>query len=173
VVLIPDENGSVGRVLVRNDEGSAELAEPLAAVSTARGTAPGVFKTNRETVDRTFAGALAATPRSPVIYVIYFLSALAEIDPRSSGELARAVAAARATANADISVVGHSDATGNDAQNLTLSLERARRIRDALVAGGVATEIIELEYHGSNNPRVPRPRGVPEPANRRVEVTIR
>jgi outer membrane protein OmpA-like peptidoglycan-associated protein len=70
-------------------------------------------------------------------------------------------------------VVGHSDSVGQEGANLVLSMYRANTIRSALVGGGIPPPDIEVGYHGSNNPRVPRPRGVPEPKNRRVEVTIR
>jgi outer membrane protein OmpA-like peptidoglycan-associated protein len=74
-------------------------------------------------------------------------------------------------ANVDLSVVGHVDR--KDAYNSALSLERAQIVRDALVAAGIPSEVIEIAYHGANNPLVPTPRGVPELRNRRVEVTIR
>jgi len=73
----------------------------------------------------------------------------------------------------DISVVGHTVVTGSDAYNSALSLKRAEIVRDALVGAGVPGEVIEIAYHGANNPLVPTPRGVPELRNRRVEVTIR
>jgi len=98
---------------------------------------------------------------------------LTEPDPGSRGNFAAAIAAARGTPNADISVVGHTDSTGSDAYNLALSLRRAETMRSALVAAGVPSDIIEITYHGANNPLIPTPRGVPELRNRRVEVTIR
>ncbi|MBV9375975.1 MAG: OmpA family protein [Alphaproteobacteria bacterium] len=79
----------------------------------------------------------------------------------------------KARPNADISVVGHADATGSDAYNQALSLRRAQIVRDGLVAAGAPSEVVEIGYHGPNNPLVPKPRGVPELRNRRVEVTIR
>jgi hypothetical protein len=72
-----------------------------------------------------------------------------------------------------ISVVGHADATGSDAENLDLSLHRANLVRDQLVESGVPAGIIEVAYHGANNPLVPTKRGIAEPRNRRVEITIR
>jgi OOP family OmpA-OmpF porin len=98
---------------------------------------------------------------------------LTELDSRSRGDLAAATAAAKGTANVDISVVGHADATGAHPYNLALSLRRAETVRDALIAAGVPRDIIEIGYHGANNPVIPAPRGVPEARNRRVEVTIR
>lgn len=174
VVLIPDENGTVGKVDVHEGVSTAELDKPLAAVNAgSEGSLYHVFAAQRTDIDSEFAGALAATPRAPLVYILYFQSGLTELDPRSRDNFAAATAAAKGTSNADISVVGHADATGSDAYNSALSLKRAETIRDALVAAGIPQDIIEIDYYGANNPLIPTPRGIPESRNRRVEVTIR
>ena len=174
VILIPDENGTVGKLAVHEGASTAELDRPLAAVNAgSEASVRNVFTAQLADVDSEFAGALAATPRAPVVYILYFQSGLTELDPRSRGDLAAATAAAKGISNVDIGVVGHADATGSDAYNSALSLKRAQTVRDALVAAGVPNDVIEIEYHGANNPLIPTPRGVPEPRNRRVEVTIR
>jgi outer membrane protein OmpA-like peptidoglycan-associated protein len=174
VVLLPDEDGTVGKATVQEGGGTAGLDKPLAAVNAGSESSLGnVFTALRSDVEVEFAGALEATPRAPRVYLVYFLPGSTELDPRSRSELAVASAAAKSTTNADISVVGHADATGSDAYNQALSLRRAEVIRDGLVAAGAPSEVIEITYHGANNPLVSTPRGVSEPRNRRVEVTIR
>jgi outer membrane protein OmpA-like peptidoglycan-associated protein len=174
IILLPDENGTVGKVAVHAGTSSTELDKPLAAVNAgSEASLRNVFTAQRSDVDAEFAGALAAAPRAPVVYILYFQTGLTELDPGSRGNFAAAIAAARGTPNADISVVGHTDSTGSDAYNLALSLRRAETMRSALVAAGVPSDIIEITYHGANNPLIPTPRGVPELRNRRVEVTIR
>jgi outer membrane protein OmpA-like peptidoglycan-associated protein len=173
VVLIPDEAGTVGQISVEEDNRKDELSVPYTAEQTDPGRAERVFATDEKTVDTAFSGALAATPRKPASYVIFFLNGQTVVDPRSVDTLSATIQAARTIPFADISVVGHSDSVGDDDANLVLSMFRAQTIRAALVGGGVSSSAIDVGYHGSNNPRVPRPRGVPEPENRRVEVTIR
>jgi outer membrane protein OmpA-like peptidoglycan-associated protein len=174
VVLIPDEPGTVGKISVERDHAKDELSVPYTAEETdAKGKALGVFATDEKTVDAAFSGALSGTPRKPLVFVLFFLNGQTVLDPRSADTLNAAIAAARTTRFADISVVGHSDSVGNDDTNLVLSMFRAQTIRAALIKGGVPPSVIDISYHGANNPRVPRPRGVPEPENRRVEVTIR
>ena len=174
VILIPDENGTVGKIAVHEGASTAALDRPLAAVNAgSEASVRNVFTAQLADVDSEFAGALAATPRAPLVYILYFQSGLTELDPRSRGDLATATAAAKGTSNLDISVVGHADATGSDSYNSALSLKRAQTIHDALVAAGVPNDVIEVDYHGANNPRIPTPGGVAEPRNRRVEVTIR
>jgi outer membrane protein OmpA-like peptidoglycan-associated protein len=174
VVLIPDEGGTVGKVEVDKSGVQNELSNAYAAVGTGSGSrANEVFVADRTAVERAFAGALSAQPPTPVVHAIFFVIGQAEIDPGSDAELKATVAAALATRYASISVVGHSDAIGDDAENLALSLRRATAVRDILVKAGLPESEIDIGYHGSNNPLVPTPRGVPEPRNRRVEVTIR
>jgi outer membrane protein OmpA-like peptidoglycan-associated protein len=174
VILIPDENGTVGAVFVHEGVSTVELDRPLTAVNAgSEASLRNVLSVQQPEVDSEFAGALEATPRPPIVYILYFETGSTELDTKSRGDFAAAIAAAKGTSNIDISVVGHADATGSDAENLALSLRRADKVRDALIAAGVPTDIIEVTYHGANNPRVPTPRGVSEPRNRRVEVTIR
>jgi peptidoglycan-associated lipoprotein len=174
VVLLPDENGTVGKVSVHEGDATAELTKPLAAVNAGSEAAlRDVFTAQPSDVDKEFAGALAAAPRAASTYLLYFQTGSTELDPNSRDHLAAAIAAAKGTANLDISVVGHADATGSNAHNSALSLKRAEIVRDALVGAGVPSEVIEIAYHGANNPLVPTPRGVAKLRNRRVEVTIR
>jgi outer membrane protein OmpA-like peptidoglycan-associated protein len=174
VILLPDENGTVGKLVVHEGGSTAELDKPLTAVDAgSEASLRTVFTTQRPDVESEFAGALDAAPRAPLVYILQFQPGLAELDSRSRGDLAAATAGAKGTSYADISVIGHADATGTDPYNLALSLKRAETVRDSLVAAGVPSDIIEITYHGANNPLIPTPRGVPEARNRRVEVTIR
>jgi len=174
VVLIPDEAGGVGKISIEEHNEKDELSIPYTAEQTDMNEKLGpIFATEAKTVASAFSGALAATPRTPAIYVIFFLNGQTVLEPRSVDTLSASIVAARTTPFADISVVGHSDSVGSDDANLVLSMYRAQTIRTALISSGVSPSVIDLGYHGSNDPRVARPRGVPEPENRRVEVTIR
>jgi OmpA-OmpF porin, OOP family len=174
VVLIPDENGAVGKVVVQKGAITTELDKPFAAVNAgSESSVRDVFTAERADVESAFAGALAATPRAPIVYVLYFLSGSTEVDAKSRGDLLAAAATAKKMSDIDVSVVGHADATGSDAYNEALSLKRAETVRDALVTAGIPRSVIGIAYYGASDPLVPAPRGVPEPRNRRVEITIR
>ena len=174
VVLLPDEDGVTRRAVVRSAAAVVELDEPLAAVAVQpSGQLSDVMQLRRNDVSAAFAGALNATPRPVGRHIVYFVLGEAVVEPHSRGTLTAAIGAARATEHADVSVTGHSDAIGSDQFNLELSLLRAQAVRDALTHAGVPAPIIEVSYHGANNPLVPTPKGTPEPRNRRVEITIR
>jgi adhesin transport system outer membrane protein len=174
VVLLPDEDGHTGRVLVHDAAGQVDLGQPLADTDLGAGKGAGAVSVAKQSdVDDSFAAVMKAMPRKPASFVLYFRSEATDILPDSRPALAAAIAAAKAESNVDISVVGHSDAAGAESYNLALSLRRAQSIRDGLVAAGIPANAIEIAYHGANNPLVPTAPGVHEPRNRRVEVTVR
>ena len=98
VVLLPDEDGSVGKATVQEGGSAAHLEKPLSAVNAGSEASLGnVFTAQRSDVEAEFAGALEAAPRAPRVYLLYFLPGSTELDPRSRGELAAASAAAKST----------------------------------------------------------------------------
>ena len=73
----------------------------------------------------------------------------------------------------DISVTGHTDTSGDAAQNLQLGLERATLVSTMLASPKLSAANVTIESHGEKNLLVPTPDNTEEPRNRRVEVTIR
>ena len=75
-------------------------------------------------------------------------------------------------------VEGHTDAKGSDAYNQTLSEQRARAVKDWLVARGAVPAATPTKGWGERRPVAPnaRPDGSDDPAgrqkNRRVEVVL-
>ena len=70
-------------------------------------------------------------------------------------------------------VSGSSDAVGQPADNLLLSQRRATAVVRGMIARGIPAERTQILAKGETNPAVPARRGVPEPQNRRVEITWR
>jgi outer membrane protein OmpA-like peptidoglycan-associated protein len=52
-------------------------------------------------------------------------------------------------------------------------LKRARAVASILLGEGVDPSVLDITSHGENNPLVPTGDQVPEPRNRRVEITVR
>ena len=65
-------------------------------------------------------------------------------------------------------IEGHTDASGNEAVNKTLSEQRAAAVREALLAAGVDGTRIEVAGFGSDQPIEGYDKG--NPINRRVEA---
>ena len=69
-----------------------------------------------------------------------------------------------------IAITGHTDASGNEADNLALSLDRARVVREALVRRGIPRTSLRARGVGSSEP-MERLTGE-DPANRRIEFSV-
>ena len=78
----------------------------------------------------------------------------------------------RESGSAAIRVIGHADRAGSIAYNKTLSLKRAKTVRQALVAEGVARDAISISGRGESEPMVPTADGAREPQNRRVHISF-
>jgi outer membrane protein OmpA-like peptidoglycan-associated protein len=74
--------------------------------------------------------------------------------------------------SATVTVVGHTDSTGNDAINNPLSLERASRIRDYLANRGVAASRVRVDGRGSHEPVASNATEAERARNRRVEIFV-
>ena len=71
-----------------------------------------------------------------------------------------------------ISVEGHTDATGSDAYNRKLSEDRAASVRAALVAGGVDASRVTSRGFGKAQPVATNATAEGRQRNRRVEVVV-
>ena len=104
---------------------------------------------------------------------ISFPTGSAAIQPQLRGVLDPFAASLRDDPNARVNIVGHTDATGSDAINNPLSLERARSVRDYLVDRGVAGSRIDTVGRGSREPIADNGSDAGRARNRRVEIYLR
>lgn len=74
--------------------------------------------------------------------------------------------------NTDLMIVGHTDATGPDAYNMTLSERRAAAASNYLAAQGVARTRLRSTGRGETEPVVTNDTEANRQKNRRVEVAI-
>jgi outer membrane protein OmpA-like peptidoglycan-associated protein len=130
-------------------------------------------KLEQKDVNAIFGSALAAVPQKPHHYVLYFKFDGADLTQESEAELPLILNDVKSRKSPDVSVVGHTDTSGAEDYNYMLGLERAKQIRDRIVAEGVDAKLVEIESHGKHNPLVPTPDNTPEARNRRVEVVVR
>ena len=113
VVLLPDDDGTVGKVQVTSATGTNLLERPFQGASTAA-EAGQTFMTSQERIQADFADALAASPRKPVRFVLYFEAGGATLTPASQRELARVTDEIAARKVPDISITGHTDTDGDN-----------------------------------------------------------
>jgi outer membrane protein OmpA-like peptidoglycan-associated protein len=79
----------------------------------------------------------------------------------------------RQNADRGILIEGHTDSTGADEYNLTLSRSRAAAVRDYLVNAGVDPGRVEVRGLGEDYPVADNNNDTGRQQNRRIEVTIR
>jgi outer membrane protein OmpA-like peptidoglycan-associated protein len=173
-LLIPDPEGKVGHITVTNRTGT-QVVDQHHQASTVRSAdhAPSPPATLEETeIQRIFGHALAAQPAGPARFILYFKDDSEELTPESTVFLAEVFRTVRDRGALDLSVIGHTDTLGAREYNYQLSLRRARRVADLLAQQGMDRNILDIESHGEDNLLIKTGDQVPEPRNRRVEITV-
>jgi outer membrane protein OmpA-like peptidoglycan-associated protein len=74
--------------------------------------------------------------------------------------------------NTNVLIVGHTDATGTEANDMALSQRRATATKNYLATQGVARSRMRAEGRGSSEPVAPNDTEADRQQNRRVEVAI-
>lgn len=175
IVLLEDPDGKTGAVTVTAGGASQNLTQSGQATGTsAKGDVPlQPFTLADKDIQEIFGETIAARPPLPKSYTLYFQSGQTAPAPQSIPRIAEIAAEAAKRKIVQLAIVGHADSTGSAAVNLRISLQRATAVRDALVAAGLNSQTMTIDSFGDADPAVPAPRGVAEPRNRRVEVTVR
>lgn len=172
VVLLPDKDGKVGKVLVHNPKGDAVLDSAYAAARTSGSGLQRNTASQSELKD-VFGSALAAMPPRPISFTLFFESGTDEFTEQSKQEVKRVIAEMARRQAPEITVIGHTDQVGPDPTNDALSLQRAERVKSILVGMGIPPERILTAGRGRREPLLRTADGVAEPRNRRVEISVR
>ncbi len=175
VVLLPNDDGSVGKIEVTNAGQSETLSKANQASGLGgAGQAPGqAFTVSQDDVNRIFGRAIAAQPEPPERFVLYFKTDTTELTEQSARQLPKILTTIRRRSAPEVDVSGHTDKFGTKSYNVKFARNRAEVVRDKIVEIGVQAERVTVSSHGENNPLMPTPDGVREPLNRRVEVVVR
>lgn len=179
VVVLPEEGGKVGAVVVTDEKKHQTTLNT--AYASARTDSPGFFDrssgmkagpSSAEEVKQSFGTAMAARPARAVSLLLYFTegSTLSEESKEVVDKMFAEIAKRPA---AEITVIGHTDSVGADAFNDKLSLERAQAVREILIGLGVPAQNITAAGRGKRELLVPTGDNVNEPRNRRVELNVR
>jgi outer membrane protein OmpA-like peptidoglycan-associated protein len=173
VVLLPEPGGKPTALTLRTAAGDTVLDQPYAAADVVRGGAVERRQSDAADVQARFGDLLAAQPPRPVSWRVYFVSGREELTPESRPVFEQIQQELRQRPSPEVSVVGHTDRVGKVEANDALSLKRAGFVRDALLAVGVDARQVEAFGRGEREPLVPTADEVPEPRNRRVEISVR
>jgi outer membrane protein OmpA-like peptidoglycan-associated protein len=172
-VLLPDQQGVPGALLVRSEKGEATLDQPYKAADVYADGRVETTVMDARAVHQQFKEALSAQPQRPIAYMLYFITEKDELTPESKLAMKQIKTELTRRAFPEITVIGHTDSTGTAAYNDALSLKRAEAMRQILAEAGIPSELIKSAGRGSREMLVKTEEGVPEPRNRRVEISIR
>ncbi len=103
---------------------------------------------------------------------ISFATDQSSIQPQFYGTLNQVAATLKDYPKTMIDVLGHTDATGSDSYNQTLSERRAGSVADYLAAQGVQSVRIATRGYGKTQPIATNDTAEGRAANRRVEIKI-
>ncbi len=179
VVLLQDADGKVGLITITTKAGAKTLNAPNTVVEV---TGSGTHASDPETMDRSqidsiFSDSMNALPLEPVTFILYFLHDTTELTARSKSLIPEVLSLITDRQNQEmfyeISIIGHTDTTGDDELNMRLSCARAEIVRNILLSSGIRLGQMEIGYHGAWDPAVRTGNHVREPRNRRVEIIIR
>lgn len=173
VAVIPSPTGHVGAVVVRGEGGEQVLDRAFVARRVKADGSVESVPVTREAIHGQFASTIDALPGRPASFTLYFLEGKDELTPDSKTEVDKVFGELRRRPAPDILVIGHTDTVGNLAFNDKLSLARAERVRDILVGLGMDSRRIQAAGRGKRELLVPTDDNVPEPRNRRVEISVR
>lgn len=158
------------------------FAASLGALQQAQAPEPGTVAPTSEPQPQPAPQAEAAPTPEPAkpaekpkldITVLYFpfdSDSLGTSAKKAIGGLVEKIHAA--SAEARVTINGHTDRAGTDAYNLDLSERRAHYVQRALVKAGIAEKRTQAFGFGESDPAVPTADGVREPKNRRVEIVV-
>jgi adhesin transport system outer membrane protein len=173
IVLLPDEDGKVGRIVVKGDkEGEIKLDKAYAASQDGCDKiAPAQLSADE--INNRYKSVLAGVPAAARYYRINFVFGKDEMLPASAAVFKAALEDYRKSGSPEVTIIGHTDKIGDPAFNLDLSQRRAKAVVDMLTKeGAMATSHIEQAWRGDKEPLAGTEAAKVEPRNRRVDVKI-
>ncbi|MEG9326685.1 OmpA family protein [Salinimicrobium catena] len=103
---------------------------------------------------------------------VYFATDKYNIEGQSREALNKLAGIFKEYPNTNILVEGHTDSTGSDAYNLTLSKNRAQAVTNFLVNEGISSGRITTKWYGESQPKYDNSTVEGRAKNRRVELAI-
>jgi outer membrane protein OmpA-like peptidoglycan-associated protein len=103
---------------------------------------------------------------------VYFDTNKSDINSKSQETLDKLVGIFKEYPNTNVLVEGHTDNTGADEYNMTLSKKRAQSVTGYLTGHGLSSGRFTTEWYGENQPKYDNTTADGRAKNRRVELAI-
>ncbi len=174
VVLLPDEDSTVGAMTISTASGTQRLDKAFSYASVNGNNAePSQARTlGRATVDSAYGDLLKVNPLAPRIFVLHFLLDKSELTEESKALVPAMLRVVRARKPGRITVFGHADATGSKEGNLSLSADRAEAAASLLRSNEPTLKDIDVQFFGDSKPLNPSGARGADAKSRRVEILV-
>ena len=130
-----------------------------------------------QVIDKNFnlqpIGVATIAPNATIVLNnIFFDFDKATLKPESAPELDRLIAMLKEKSTMEVEISGHTDNTGPDAYNMSLSERRAKTVVAYIVRGGIPKERLTVQFFGETKPTDTNETKEGRSKNRRVEFLI-
>ncbi|WP_106793560.1 OmpA family protein [Aquimarina sp. Aq78] len=103
---------------------------------------------------------------------VYFATNKSDINSKSKANLKKLAGIFKEYPDTNIIVEGHTDSTGDDSYNMSLSQKRANAVTNYLVSQGISKSRLTTYAHGETLPKYDNATPAGRAKNRRVELGI-
>jgi hypothetical protein len=124
-VLLEEEDGSVGAIVVENEAGSQTINQARTATKVASATAtPGTPEAvSQAEIDKTWGASLQASPLKPSTFLFYFITGTDTLTEQSRSQFPFILDSLKEYPAPEVSIIGHTDRTGSAENNARLALD--------------------------------------------------
>lgn len=174
VILLPQEDGKTGSIIVKTKSASTVLDKPYTYTTLHNDQLDLSAKSiDKGQVADQYRILLAAEPAKPVSFILYFNGGTASLTNESLKLIPQILKSAKEREPSEVSIIGHTDTKGSAEYNNKLSLERANEV--AKIIKGFDTDLknIYISSHGESDLLIITDDNISEERNRRVEIMIR
>lgn len=175
--------GALLGAILGNNVGSGGNSEVGAVIGAAIGGAAGAVIGNQmdkqaKKIEEEIPGAEVKRVDDGIIVTfdensgVYFQTNKYDVNTDSQIILNKLVAVLNEYPETNVIVIGHTDSTGSDSYNMTLSEKRAKSVTNYFIEKGLASSRFTTQWFGENQPEYDNSTAEGRAKNRRVNVVI-
>ncbi|MBF0265551.1 MAG: DUF1566 domain-containing protein [Gammaproteobacteria bacterium] len=175
VVLLPDDDGKVGKVLISNDAGNETLTKAFTQLKVNKNDTVMAkpIEVSEADIKADFDSLLSALPSKAKNFTLYFSSGTTSLTKQSQEQFSELIELLNNANQSDVYIVGHTDTQGDEEENYQLGMERAETVAKLLntkLTNKVTS--VKTSSDGEKNLLIKTKDNVNEQQNRRVEISI-
>jgi len=174
-VVLLDNGKTHNAVVVANEKGSSQLDKIGAYVemNDSKEAPPPPKMMPPEEIQKRFGKVLAASPKAPLVYRLYFKPKSMALTNASEKTLQTVVEKIKERSPCLVDIIGHTDTVGTAKNNIKISLRRASYVQKLIEKRGVDVHSLAIKGFGEEDLFVPTKDNTPEAKNRNVEIVIK